>query len=503
MKKLAYIASLLAVVLTLGSCRSFLDINTDPNIPASENITTSMILPGVEGALATSYGDFFRITGGYFSQQYAHLFGTSNYIDYSQFQMSATRSSTHYTQLYQKVIYNCKGIKEKAAASEDWGTYLAATAYAAFAYQILVDCYGETPYTEALDDSNLAPAYDDGKVVYEGLVKELDEALGKAAAGTASATSLLYPSGNSTDWIAFANTVKLKILMRMCGVVDVKSQLQSLISEDNFITSDAEFAGCWANAESQANPYYSEEFAPWHSQSNVCANVALIRTMIEYDAEGAVLYQDPRLEKFFEKNSNGNFIGGISGTNFAATAPAPYNSAAGFCRPVVNYNTPVSLISLAEVEFFKSEYYARYGSENEAAIHYNKAVEASFASCGASGAEEYIARYPFSKANYAECIGKAKWVALSGSNNFESWCELRRLKFPAFGSVTGSDMWDGATTVNVSKYKAGTLYTPYQVFGQVGDGKLLARWPFANASESRNSNTPQFKGYATPVFWAN
>jgi len=502
MKKNILLVSLLALVLSVTSCQDFLDINTDPNSPASANITTSMILPGVEMALATSYGDYYRITGGYFSQIYSHMFGTSNYIDYSQFQMSGTRSNTHYTQLYQKVLVNCKDIKAKAEAEEDWNTYLAAVAYSAFAYQILVDCYGDVPYTEALDDTNLAPKYDDGEVVYKGIVAELDAALAKATEGQKIASNFLYPSGNSSDWIKFANSVKLRILMRMSNAVDVKSQLASLVAENNFITSDAQYVGCWSNAQSAANPLYSEEYAAWHSQSNVAANVAIINTMIIKDEFGNVTYQDPRVSAYFAKNSSGAYVGGISGTNFGASAPAPYNSAAGLSRPIVEYNTPVDLISVAEVEFFLAEYYARYGSAADAKAHFENAIKASFAQAGVSGADECIAKFPYDNANYAKSIGVAKWVALSGSNTFEAWCEVRRLKYPAFGSVSGSDMWNGSNAVNVSDYVAGTLYTPYQVFGQVGNNNLLQRWPVANASESRNSNAPDFKGYSTPVFWA-
>ena len=72
MKKITYIISVLAVASSISSCRDYLDINTNPNLPDPANISTSMILPGVEAALATSYGDFLRITGGYFSEQYAH-----------------------------------------------------------------------------------------------------------------------------------------------------------------------------------------------------------------------------------------------------------------------------------------------------------------------------------------------------------------------------------------------------------------------------------------------
>lgn len=497
MKKILYIVSALVVSFSAVSCKDYFDINYDPNIPASENITTSMILPGVDAALATSYGDFLRITGGYFSEQYAHLFGTSNYLDYSQFTMSATRSSTHYTQLYQKVLVNCQTIKEKALADEDYGTYLAATALSAFTFQILVDAYGETPYTEAFNEEFMAPAYDDGLTVYQGIVEELNAALAQASEGQQVAKSLLFPKGNSTDWIKFANTVKLKILMRMSGAANVSSELATLINQDNFITSDAEYAGCWSNASGQYSPFYSEEFNAG-MQKNVILNTALLATMKTSD------YTDPRLGVWFEKNNSGNFVGGISGTNFASTASAPYNSAAGLSRPKVVFDTPVSMISVAEVEFFKAEYYAANGGDAKG--HYEKAIEASFASAGLSAedAAEYLVHNPYDASNYKKCIGIAKWVALSGSNNFESWCELRRLGYPQFGTVSGSDMWNGAD-VNasaISSLAPGTLYTPYLVFDQVGANKVLQRWPYANASQSRNSNTPNFPGYTTPVFWA-
>ena len=135
--------------VSFTSCNSYLDINTDPNSPAEENVETSMLMPAIEMNTASSYGNFLRIAGGFHAQQYAHLFGTSNYLDYSKFNMSATRSSGTYTQFNQKALQNLKTLI-KSAEQEDWGTYLAGTVLRAFVYEALVDCYGEVPYTEAL-----------------------------------------------------------------------------------------------------------------------------------------------------------------------------------------------------------------------------------------------------------------------------------------------------------------------------------------------------------------
>lgn len=500
MKKIVFI-SIIAWGLGFASCNSYLDINENPNSPSVNNIETGMLMPAIEMNIASSYGNFLRIAGGYHAMQYAHLNGTSNYLDYSQFSMSATRSSSTYTQFNQKALLNLKTILSKSSAAEDWGTYLAATTLRAFVYEALVDCYGEVPYSEALNPDISAPKYDDGQVIYENIISEIDAALEKAKESNTVCTNFLYPSAKASRWIQFANALKLKMLMRMAEVKDIKAEAGSLITENNFPTDDISYKGCWKNESGQMSPFYAEEFSTaWGSQQmNVAANLAIIGTMQVYDSEGALKYQDPRLGAFFEKNSDGIYIGSVSGTNYPSTSKLTK-----WCRPVASFDMPVYLITVSEVEFFKAEYYARYGAASDAAAHYAAAIEASFASAGVNGADEYVARYPYEQSNFKKSIGLAKWVALSGVNPFEAWCELRRLNYPAFGSAKGSDFYKlgDDNSFNASEYVPGTLYTPIQVFGQVGDNKILERYPYAESSSARNSNTPEFPGYTSPVFWA-
>ena len=254
------------------------------------------------------------------------------------------------------------------------------------------------------------------------------------------------------------------------------------------------------------NPYYSEEFATsfGSTQINVVANVAIINTMLQKDSEGAVTYEDPRLAAFFETNGSGNYTGSISGTNFSTSDS--YKSTY-WCRPVASYDMPVYLITKSEIEFFISEYYARQGNESAAAEHYAAAIEASFATAGVTGADEYVANFPYNQGNYKQVLGVAKWVALTGTNDFESWCELRRLRYPAFGSVKGIDMYNLQTDASYKPelLAPGTLYTPIQVDGNVGENHLLERYPYPSSSTASNSNAPQFSNsdYTKPVFWAN
>lgn len=492
MKKLIIIFSIL---LGFASCKDYLDINRDPNSPSVENVNAGMILPGAEMNLAASYGNFLRIVGGYYAQQYAHNFGTSNYVDYSQFKMSATRSSGTYTQLYSRVLKNLEVIREQATAAEEWGTYLAATTLRAFTYQVLVDAYGEVPYTEGLDVGNLSPAYDDGLTVYNGILAELDDALSKATASSLVTTNFLFGTATAAEWIQFANALKLKILMRMSSTQDVNAALATLINEGNFPTSDVAYDDIWADEAGKASPYYQEEYATYFgsTQINVVANIAYMQTMLESD--------DPRVEAYFATNGSGEYKGGVSGTNFSTSKQ--YQSDY-FCRPVFTYDMPVNLITVAEIEFFLAEYYAKNGPATQAEQHYKMAVDASFASAGAEGAENvYNTYYKWNTANYKKVIGIQKWIALGGTNNFEAWCELRRLKFPAFGTVTGAEIYNVANDVYTPElYVAGTLYTPIQYNTDLGAGKVLQRLRYAESSISRNSNAPKDKGDSTPVFWA-
>ena len=300
-------------------------------------------------------------------------------------------------------------------------------------------------------------------------------------------TNFLLPGARSSEWVKVANALKLRILMRESNAVDVKSQLDALVKENNFPTSDVAWANCWKNESGQANPFYQEEFATYFgsTQQNVILNLALLATMNAAD--------DARLKAFFNPNiDKSEYTGGVSGTNFSTTTSYKANY---WCRPNVKYDDPVYLITRSEIEFFLAEYEARYGSQASAEAHYKAAIEASFATAGVTGVETVLAAYPWDSTNWAKCIGIQKWVALSGVNNYEAWCEMRRLKFPTFGNVTGDRIYNVLTDAyDPSILEPGTLYTPIKVNGTLGSDKLLQRWLYPESSANRNSKTPEYKG---------
>ena len=412
MKKLAIITTIV-LGLAATSCDSYMDINESPNSPKESDLNSSILFPAAEMNLAASYGDYLRIVGGYFAQYYSQSFGTSNYLDYSQFQMSATRSSSTYTQLNTRGLKTLQLVRNYAEKHEEWGDFLAATVLRAFIYQALVDCYGEVPYTEALDVNNATPHYDSGETIYKGIIAEINDALSRAKATDRVCTNFLFPGQTADPWIKFANALKLKLYSRMGGS---DGEIAALLDEANFPEADVAYEGCWANENGALSPFYAEEISSsWGStQINVVANVAIIGSMQVKDADGGLVYEDPRLPSFFLKNGSGNYTGGISGSNFSTSASY---KAAYWCRPVGSYDMPVYLLTRSEIAFFAAEYFARNGRAMEAEIAYNMAVAESFATCGVDGADGFVAQWPYDQNNYKKSIGIAKWISLAGVNH--------------------------------------------------------------------------------------
>lgn len=528
MKKIIY-STFVVLALVMSSCGKWLDVNSDPN--AVTEVDNGLIIPSMELNLLNTYGFYGHMMGSFFSEQYAIKPGGPQYLGLAHWDTSdatpltANFTNYFYQDAFTKVCNNAKTIIERATEAEEWGDVLAATVLRVFAIQNMVDGIGEIPYSEALNTSNLNPVYDDGQAIYAGLVAELDDALGKVSASDKVSDNMLFSSSSDVaNWIKFANALKLRILMRESGAVDVKSQLASLIAANNFPTSDLAYAGCWANQAGLDNPVYSEVVRKR-------GDIATGRT-IEISAHMAVASAmnevgDARIAaKFIPSAGHGNtFEGAFIDEQQSKEVGAGYVDADTYAELNLKYNTPVYLITVAEIQFFLAEYYATIAPDAaKAKAAYEAAIDASFASHGVAGASTIYGsgKYAWNAAKATEIIGIQKWIHLACLNGFESWCELRRLGYPAFNAKTGKeiyDTWEALAKANVAAsasdptpttadlvaagvYTPGTIITPVYVAGGIGNNTLLARLPYAHYSTDRNASAPEGKSAVTKIFWA-
>ncbi len=90
--------------------------------------------------------------------------------------------------------------------------------FKSFLWSTVTDLYGDIYYTQGLQGQNgiLFPKFDDQKDIYPALIKNLKDAAKLIAAGKEAIDptyDILY-GGNKAEWIKFANSLQLRLLMK-------------------------------------------------------------------------------------------------------------------------------------------------------------------------------------------------------------------------------------------------------------------------------------------------
>ena len=292
-----------------------------------------------------------------------------------------------------------------------------------YTYDILVKTFGDVPYSEALDETNLFPVYDDAATIYYDLLRRLDEDIANldpSAAGFSSTEDIIY-QGNVSHWVAFANSLQLRMAMTLA---DVDPETAKEVFED------ANSAAITAKEQNAIVEYYDSP-----PNNNPLYNQLVLAGRTDFIAsrdlmEPLLELNDPRLPGFFGLNDAGEYAGAIVGR-----ASSFYDHSRPSER-VAAPDAPNILIDLAEVEFLRAEAAERgYDIPGTAEEHYISAVTASILFWGGTveEAEEYLNQpavaYGSAVGEWREKIGLQKWIALY-NRPFEAWTEMRRLDYP-------------------------------------------------------------------------
>lgn len=292
-----------------------------------------------------------------------------------------------------------------------------------YTYDILVKTFGDIPYSEALDDNNLFPVYDDAQTIYNDLLRRLDEdiiGLSSMASGFSSSEDIIY-HGNVSKWIAFANSLKLRMTMTLADVdeIEAKGSFEQANSNAFIVENEIAFIQ-YFNSPPNNNPLYDQLVLA--NRTDYIAAKDLMDVLIELD--------DPRLPSYFGLNNEGEYVGGVVGR--ASNYPGMSKPSTQIAAP----DAPNVLIDLVEVEFLRAEAKERgYNIQGTAEEHYNNAIKYSILAWGGSDAEAeaYLNQpkvaYSTALGDWKQKIGFQKWIALY-NRPFEAWTEMRRLDNP-------------------------------------------------------------------------
>ena len=292
-----------------------------------------------------------------------------------------------------------------------------------YAWTVLVDTYGNVPYSQALDYNNPQPKYDDAAAIYTDLFARINAAIAKMdASSTGLGSADLVYEGDMTHWIKFANSLKLRMAITTADVDAVRAKTQAEAAVSNVFTSNADNATFVFQRDlPNTNPL-------WEDLVN-SGRHDFVGTSFFIDNLNTL--QDPRLGVYFKPVAKTTtYKGGVNGD---------LNTASLFSNPGTALEDPTLpgvLESYSEVEFLLAEAAARgFSVGGTAAAHYEAGITASISEWGGSSADaaSYLAKpsvaYATAAGDYKQKIGTQAWIALY-NQPVQAWNEWRRLDYP-------------------------------------------------------------------------
>jgi hypothetical protein len=338
----------------------------------------------------------------------------------------------HWNALYRSTLSNLQTSKEVILAEN--GGNLDATQQnkialieilQVYTFQVLVDTYGDVPYTDALKVKEvILPKYEDDAAIYPKLIIRLDAAIASldASADSFGAADFIY-GGDVEKWKFFANTLKLKIGLNLADVDATlsKSTVESAYNAGVILDNANNASFKYPGASPMFNPIYANLVAS--NRNDFVASETIVNAMNTL--------QDPRRAVYFNAMPDGTYKGGLNGpTNI-------YQNFSAIGDKLKAADFPSLLAEAAESNFYLAEAAARgYAVGNDVEYYYNRAITASFENWGIlSEAPAYLAKPEVAYAtapgtSFKEKIGKQAWIAFF-NRPMESWNSYRRLDYPA------------------------------------------------------------------------
>lgn len=447
------------LIFAFASCnKDWLNVNTNPNaLPSS---TPDFTFAAAANRIASNLGpnELGEYWSGHWTQSSTYII--SNTIFAYQYNNTNFDYWSGYYDILEDLDYAIKGASGNLS-------YFGGTSRVMKAYvmQIIVDLYGNAPYTDALKGtSSLAPKFDDQKAIYEDLIKVLDTAITILKANPLSSayagSDIVFGSSASTAatrWIQFANSLKLRILMRQSRMPGRDSYITTEINKAAATTEGFLPAGVdvganpgYVASSGKMNPFY--ETWGYNAAGGAQALARYPRPTTYLFSTLTATNDTFRLKRLaYPKGGQGvnpellvNYVG------------VPFGVSSGYLSQNTSYigpsqivkgefNRPMILMLNAEVQFNLAEAKQRYGAAvnlpGTAQSYYEQGVKEAFRTTGTTatyGADKAttlltsgldLADWTASP-DKLKAIWMQKWLALTNYSGLEAWNEYRKNNYP-------------------------------------------------------------------------
>lgn len=482
MKKLSLFVIIVIAGVSLSGCgKSYLDINT-PNPNAATAATPELVLPNAMTVTAsgqvTNVGlnSLQYISGwmGYWAPSGSYAQNGNDVASYFQ--------TTGFADAYWIGAYrNLEDYyyTETTAKTQLKPFYVAASkAMKSLVFSQLVDVFNNIPYSQAFQGTLVInPKYDDAQTIYKDLSNQLDTAatLMASPASVAAANSDVMFDGDNSQWIAFANTLRLRLLLRQTQVSGADAYIAGEVAKitangGGFLTQDATINPGYANNDQQQNPLWG--YFRTLTGLPTSGGQADYWRASSYAINTLKAYNDPRLGQIYDTIGSGTFVGSVLGSPNNPPGAGTSSLGPGLLQSA---SQNAVIISAAESNFLQAEAIVRGylpGGTSAAQAAYEAGVQASFTYLGAGSATTYLSSgnpmttWSAAVGTQAEIalIIRQKWIAENGVTPWEAYDDYRRLGLPADIPISVSPyMSAGHTTIPtrflypVSEYTTNTV----------------------------------------------
>ncbi len=265
----------------------------------------------------------------------------------------------------------------------------------------VTDTYGPIAYL-SIGNSGIQQEYDSQQVIYNRFFEELDDAIAmltdfyqKNPTATILAKYDPIYKGNVRAWIKFANTLRLRLAMRVYYADPDLSRGQAEAALNNSVGLMTEASDIAQFVKPATATQW--EFPLYMIQYSFNGGDSRIGATIESYMNG---YEDPRREAYFTKNSKGEYRGVRNGINITADYVLSNLLSSVNCTN----NDAIVWMKPAEAWFLRAEYELHFGSTTQAGEYYRKGIECSFATEGVGGADTYMNDTDKKPADYTDVV---------------------------------------------------------------------------------------------------
>ncbi|HXR79858.1 MAG TPA: SusD/RagB family nutrient-binding outer membrane lipoprotein [Saprospiraceae bacterium] len=462
----------------LVSCDNLSEINIDPNNPSSAR--PQEVLTSAEGYITFIMDSQFNDNAFLWGQYWTWGPGVS-LGDVARYIQLPTEGNQAWARSYSDALADIKFLKK----ADNAGFRGMAKVLEVYVYQYLVDHFGDIPYTDAIkgaieDGSILAPTYDDDATIYPKLVTTLDEAIvDLSSPSQAIGTEDMIYAGDLSKWIKFANSLKLRVLMRMSDVNDVSAQVIETVATGQFIESGDEIAQvAFTGASGSENPMFAWEEASIGLFYKAASTVTAVQDE-SADPRKFALYKEAEAFPDSIVSAYQNEIA----LNFTAE-DKDWSDPAD-----IAYGAAVSTILMSDWEtwFLRAEAAVKFGTADDAATSFDNAIVANFDFLGVADGATYAANLGFagnSDQGKINTIGVQKWLSMNGLQEAEGWIEARRFDTPENPIFSGTN---------------GIYQTPIQ--SALPDHVFPSRWLYPESEQTLNPNARPQASITDKVFW--